>query len=135
MRQVTIEISFTGNNFSAYVPELPGCVSVGDTPSEVKANIIEAMKLHVKGSLADGDPIPAKFVKGNLELLYKFDTATLLEYYKGIFTKAGLERITGINQKQLFHYASGFRKPRPAKAKEIETALHQLGKELLAVRL
>lgn len=135
MRQVIIEISFTGNNFSAYVPELPGCVSVGDTPAEIKKNIIDAMKLHVQGSIADGDPIPSKFIKGNIELIYKFDTPTLLEYYKGIFTKSGLEKLTGINQKQLFHYSSGLRKPRPAITKRIEQALHQLGKELLAVRL
>lgn len=134
MKEAIIEITFTGNNFSAHVPELPGCVSTGDTPAEIKNNIIEAMKLHVKGSIEDNDPIPAKF-KGAFKLVYKFNTATLLEYYKGIFTKAGLERITGIDQKQLFHYASGHRNPRPAMAKKIETALHQLGEELLAVRL
>ena len=51
------------------------------------------------------------------------------------FTKAGLERITGINQKQLWHYASGTRNPRPEQSIKIESALHRLGEELIAINL
>jgi hypothetical protein len=58
-----------------------------------------------------------------------------LDYYKGIFTNAALERITGINQKQIQHYASGLKKPRPAQVKKIESALHNLGAELMSVEL
>jgi hypothetical protein len=46
-----------------------------------------------------------------------------------------LERITGINQKLLHHYSSGLKKPREAQKKKIETALHRLDEELLAVKL
>ena len=46
-----------------------------------------------------------------------------------------LERLTGINQKQLHHYLAGYRKPREPQRKKIENALHNLGRELLAVRL
>ena len=45
-------------NYSAYVPDLPGCVSVGDTPDEVKAEIREAIALHLEGMREDGLPIP-----------------------------------------------------------------------------
>lgn len=45
-------------NYSAYVPDLPGCVSVGDTPDEVKAEIREAIELHLEGMREDGLPIP-----------------------------------------------------------------------------
>jgi hypothetical protein len=60
---------------------------------------------------------------------------SLLNYYKGIFTNDALERITGINQKQLQHYASGYRKPREAQVKKIQTVLHQLGGELMSIEL
>ncbi len=43
--------------------------------------------------------------------------------------------MTGINQKQLQHYASGLKKPRPTQVKKIETAIHNLGKELISVEL
>ena len=45
-------------NYSAYVPDLPGCVSVGDSLDEVKAEIREAIALHLEGLRQDGLPIP-----------------------------------------------------------------------------
>jgi predicted RNase H-like HicB family nuclease len=45
-------------NFSAYVPDLPGCVSVGDTLEEVKSEIREAIEFHLKGMREGGSPIP-----------------------------------------------------------------------------
>jgi len=45
-------------NCSAYVPDLPGCVSVGDTPDEVKAEIREAIQYQLEGMREDGFPIP-----------------------------------------------------------------------------
>jgi predicted transcriptional regulator len=55
--------------------------------------------------------------------------------YKGIFTRAALERITGINQTQLGHYAAGRSKPRIMQVKKIEKALHELGEELSTISL
>jgi predicted RNase H-like HicB family nuclease len=46
------------NNYSAYVPDLPGCVSVGDTLDEVKAEIREAIAFHIEGMREDGVPVP-----------------------------------------------------------------------------
>jgi predicted RNase H-like HicB family nuclease len=45
-------------NYSAYVPDLPGCVSVGDTLEEAKAEIREAIEFHLDGMREDGLPIP-----------------------------------------------------------------------------
>jgi predicted RNase H-like HicB family nuclease len=45
-------------NYSAYVPDLAGCVSVGDTLDEVKAEIREAIEFHLEGMRKDGLPIP-----------------------------------------------------------------------------
>ena len=47
------------NNYCAYVPELPGCVSTGKTWKKMKAMIREAIELHVEGMLEDGDCVPA----------------------------------------------------------------------------
>jgi predicted RNase H-like HicB family nuclease len=46
------------NNYSAYVPDLPGCVSVGDTFDEVKSEIRKAITFHLDGMREDGLPIP-----------------------------------------------------------------------------
>jgi predicted RNase H-like HicB family nuclease len=47
-----------GTNYSAYVPDLPGCVSTGDTIEEVSQNIREAIEFHLEGMREDGGPIP-----------------------------------------------------------------------------
>jgi predicted RNase H-like HicB family nuclease len=46
------------NNLSAYVPDLPGCVTTGKTVEEIERNIGEAISLHLEGMREDGEPIP-----------------------------------------------------------------------------
>ena len=46
------------DNYSAYVPDLPGCVAVGDTIEETQREIQEAIAFHLEGLRADGLPIP-----------------------------------------------------------------------------
>ena len=53
---VIIEKTATG--YSAYVPDLPGCITVGDTKEEIEINIKEAIQLHVEGMREDGLVIP-----------------------------------------------------------------------------
>jgi predicted RNase H-like HicB family nuclease len=131
---IIVEISYSGKNFGAHLPLLPGCVATAATPKAIKEAIAEAIEFHLEGSRSDGDKVPVVFSR-NYSLVYKFDPPGFFTYYKGIFSNAALERITGINQKQLQHYATGLKKPRPAQAKKIETALHHLGSELMAVEL
>ena len=54
-----IVIENAGNNYSAYVPDLPGCVATGDTIGDVARSIREAIELHLDGLRADGAPIPS----------------------------------------------------------------------------
>ena len=53
-----IVIENAGNNFSAYVPDLPGCVATGATVAETEQLIREAIELHLIGLREDGIPIP-----------------------------------------------------------------------------
>lgn len=46
------------DSYGAYVPDLPGCVAVGDTPEEVKTLIQEAIEFHLEGLQEDGELIP-----------------------------------------------------------------------------
>lgn len=134
MEKIIVDITYTGNNYCAHAPILLGCVSTGDTLEEIKDNIKEAIEFHVEGSIADGDEIPEVF-KGEYALEYKVSVEALLHEYSGIFTKAALSRITGINERQLWHYAAGISKPRPAQRKRIENGLHNLGQELISLSL
>jgi predicted RNase H-like HicB family nuclease len=53
-----IVIEDAGENFSAYVPDLPGCVATGDTIDETEQSIREAIEFHLAGLKADKQPIP-----------------------------------------------------------------------------
>ena len=46
------------SSFGAYLPDIPGCVAVGDTKEEVMQLIQEAIEFHIEGLCADGQPIP-----------------------------------------------------------------------------
>jgi predicted RNase H-like HicB family nuclease len=46
------------NNYSAYVPDLPGCIATGTTVGETEQLIREAIELHLAGLREDGEPIP-----------------------------------------------------------------------------
>jgi predicted RNase H-like HicB family nuclease len=53
-----IVIEKADGNFSAYVPDLPGCVATGNTETEAEAQIREAITFHLDGMREDGTPIP-----------------------------------------------------------------------------
>jgi predicted RNase H-like HicB family nuclease len=53
-----VVIEGAGDNYSADVPDLPGCVATGGTPAETEAAIREAIEFHLDGMREDGTPIP-----------------------------------------------------------------------------
>lgn len=54
-----IVIESTDNNFSAFVPDLPGCVVTGESEKQVHLLIREAVELHIQALLEDGLPVPS----------------------------------------------------------------------------
>ena len=54
-----IVIENAGTNYSAYVPDLPGCIATGATPGEAEEAIRDAIAVHLEGLRQDGTPIPA----------------------------------------------------------------------------
>ena len=58
MRKYAVVIERGPNNYSAYVPDLPGCITTGKTLEEIKTNIREAIELHLEGLMEDGSPVP-----------------------------------------------------------------------------
>jgi predicted RNase H-like HicB family nuclease len=58
MRRYAIIIEKANGNYSAYVPDLPGCVATGDTVAETIREIREAIEFHLEGMRLAGEPIP-----------------------------------------------------------------------------
>lgn len=58
MKRYLIILEPTATGFSAYVPDVPGCISTGSTRDEVRANMREALQLHIDGLKMEGLPVP-----------------------------------------------------------------------------
>ena len=58
MKKYAVVFEKSPNNYAAYVPDLPGCVSTGATREEVERNIREAIAFHIEGLQIEGEPIP-----------------------------------------------------------------------------
>ncbi|MCQ2188060.1 MAG: type II toxin-antitoxin system HicB family antitoxin [Bacteroidales bacterium] len=134
MKKVTVVIERAENNFSAYVQDVDGITATGESIDEIKSSIINAIEEYKSACKNLGLEVPVE-LRGDYEIAFELDIQSFLMIYQGIFTKSGLEKLTGINQKQLWHYANGVTKPRQAQRQKIESALHRLGNELLSLSL
>ena len=122
MKTVEVIVEHAGKNLSAYIEGAP-VITVGN-------NMKEAIELYL-----EDNPNPCEVLSGEFELKFKIDAATFINYYSSIFTKAALSRITGINERQLWHYAAGVHKPRRQQLEKIQKGIQSLSRELSAINL
>lgn len=61
MHRFTIVIEKARENYSAYSPDLPGCVATGATREEAEGRIQEVIELHIRGLIEDGLPVPGDY--------------------------------------------------------------------------
>ena len=130
MEKLKVQIGASSNHFGAFATNCNGIYGAGNTVEECKQNLLEGLRLFISTT----ENLP-EILMGDFEIEYYFDVQSILTHYANVFTKPALERLTGINQKQLHHYATGLKKPRLEQRKKIETALHKLGTELLTIQL
>ena len=58
MKEYAVIIENAGTNYSAYSPDVPGCIATGDTIEETEQNFHDALQFHLDGLREDGLPIP-----------------------------------------------------------------------------
>lgn len=58
MKKYAVVIERGERNLSAYVPDLPGCITTGRSLEEIEKNIREAIELHLEGMAEDGEAVP-----------------------------------------------------------------------------
>ncbi len=134
MTKIRAIIESLENNYSAYIEMLDGVVATGYTIAEIKANLLDAIDDYIQTCKENGFEVPEE-LQSEYKIEFTMDVKTLLNMYERIFSKSGLERLTGINQKQLWHYANGKSVPRRAQVLKLEDALHRLGTELMSITL
>ncbi|MGB7846034.1 MAG: type II toxin-antitoxin system HicB family antitoxin [Candidatus Acidiferrum sp.] len=58
MKKYLIVVEETGTGYSAYSPDLPGCISTGASRAEVEKNMREAIAFHLDARREEGEPVP-----------------------------------------------------------------------------
>ena len=128
--QVIIERGADGT-FDAnmeFIKSIPfGLLGQGKTVSETIADFYNSYSEIQAMHKAEGKECP------KLEFDFKYDIPSFLQHYAYAFTLAGLERITGVNQKQLGHYIGGVRNPSEKTIRKIESRIHSFGQEISSV--
>ena len=133
MEKLVVNVAKTPEGYCASIDLLPGWVlGTNGSFDEFKRELKESIDVYVEWAKEDGDEYPSVF-DGAYDFEYRFNIESLLCCYDGILSRSALSRLTGINQKQLGHYACGRSRPRQAQKTKIVSALHQLGSEFLAV--
>ena len=133
MKTVEVIVEHAGNNLSAHIEGAP-VITVGNDVKEIEKNMKEAVELYLE-SCKEMNIAPVEILQGEFTLKFKIDAATFINYYSSIFTKAALSRITGINERQLWHYAAGVHKPRKQQLEKIQKGINALTEELAAINL
>jgi hypothetical protein len=133
MKRLQVIVEYAGDNLSAFINDLP-IVAVGKNLNDIRRDVIEAIQVY-KESCAELGVEISDIVKSEYELSFVIDATTFINYYSNIFTKAALSRITGINERQLWHYAAGLHKPRKRQLERIQRGVQSLTEELNSICL
>lgn len=131
-----VHVSWTGNNFCCgWDGDEYGVVVVTDKSlDKLKQEFEQSLKWHIEGCVEDGDTLPEYLVKGEYVIEYELDAAALLRYAEAYTTLAAISRASGINNKQLSHYANGLQEPRPQQRQRILNGLKIIGERISAMR-
>lgn len=131
-KKLIINICASKDAFGGYAENCEGIYVMGDSVREVKEEVLKLIPVLKEEWPEEEWP---EALKENWPIEWHFDAQSLLQYYQGIISNAALQRLTGINQKQLWNYANGKAKPRKEAKQKITKALHTLGHELLELSL
>lgn len=132
MEKLIITICSSPDSFGAYSENCDGIFAAGDTLEECKKDVETSIEQIKRTQPYDSWP---EIIKGPYEIEWRYDVESLLTHFSRFFTLAGLERITGIHQKQLWSYMHGQTKPRNAQKERIQTSLFSFAKELSSFSL
>lgn len=132
MEKIIIVIEKSKDHFGAYSENCDGIYAAGSSIDDVKADTLDAIRLLKENLPAERWPEPLK-VKYEIE--WKLDVPSFLEYYSHFMSLSGMEKMTGINQKQLSNYLNHRSKPRKRQTERIKNGIHRFAEELLSITL
>jgi len=134
MKKITVPIAWSGSNYCAGTGEVNGVVvATHKTLEGVKKEFASAFAFHIEGSLLDGDKLPEYLTSGDYELDFKLEASALIQSLSGVITHSAISKASGINQRQIGHYANGRSNPRVMQRERLIFGIRKIAKELMTV--
>ena len=128
MKEVTVCIERgTDGRYSAYISSNGcefACIGEGATAKETEEDFLAGVEDIRRVYEKENKTFPDNTYR------FKYDIASFLNYYAYALSLAGLERITGVNQRQLNHYATGVRRPSRSTVLRIERGVKAFAEEM-----
>lgn len=125
MNTLKIIVSGGKDHYGAWAKDVEGVYGAGETLKAVEDSIKEAIALYKECN----ENIP-EILKGHFELEFVFDISGLLKHYSKFISLPAMEKLTGVNQKQLWQYANGYKVPRKETSERIEKGLKDFARHL-----
>ncbi len=132
MEKIIMLIEKSKDFYGASSENCDGIYAAGDSIEAVKADTYKAIE-GIKRNLPE-ERWPEQ-IKGEFEIEWKFDVQSFLEYYHGFMSLAGMEKLTGINQKQLSNYLNRRAVPRRKQTDRMIEGIHRFASELMSITL
>ena len=131
MRKCKVFIEKSEYGYSAYIGDTPlefGCIGEGKTVEETIEDFLGTFEAMKQDYISAGNEFE------DVDFDFRYDTASFLSEYAGIFSLSGLEKITGVSQAQLGHFLHGRRKPSRKTIDKIQRGVDRFAKELTAIK-
>lgn len=136
MKTINVKIYWADKNYCCGWSDdtIGTIICTHKTLEGVKLAFEESLDFHMEGMAADGDIIPIWYANKEYAIEYELEVSALLRSMEAYTTMAAISRVTGINQKQLSHYASSLKTPKLQQRERIIEGLHRIGEKFLAIR-
>lgn len=132
MKKLVVNICASKDSIGAYSVNGEGIYGAGNSIKDCQADVLKSIE-EIKQTLPP-DEWP-DILREEYDIEWHYDVQALLLHYGALMSLSGLERITGINQKQLWAYMNGRSKPRRQQVDRIENSIRIFGSELSRVHL
>lgn len=135
MEKINVNVSWCEGNFCASLGDnIPGAVVfTAATYDDLLTETSSSLSFHVNGMLSDGDNVPQWLVDGDYEFDFILDAAALIHSCEPYVSIAAISRASGINQRQLSHYANCTKKARPEQRQRIINGIHRIGSRMMQI--
>ncbi len=135
MEKIVVEVHWAEKNFNCgwAMPGIGTVIVAEKSLDKAKQAFKEALDFHIEGMLEDGDTVPGWLANGDYEITFKPDISAILREAEQYTTMTALSKASGINLKQLSHYANSIKTPREPQRAKIISGIHKIGQELMAI--